>query len=300
MLKPLSYITLAVFVLMIFYSFALHKNDNKCALHDIETAPPRTLLFDLNGVLINPAASIFGLTFNSLRLRFMWELGPRHLLSYMFWLGKSPTAMNRSFYNLLMKIDPTSINVPGASNNTAEKLPGLMCDWLTGTKNGPEIEQIIISYLDAHSTDFAPEENILFKRLAHAMFDPLTYVSLCKIPKESIAFIKQMKACGYRVCILSNWDPLSFEVIRQHHPELFDLFDEKDIFISGNLKLLKPDVCIYEEVLKQVPQPCLAIDDQIENLEAAQQCRMQTFLFKSYADKDVKKLMSLLCKNKTD
>jgi len=248
-----------------------------------------TILFDLNGVLVNASSYFLGIHISPRHLTFMWELGPINFLKYLILARKSPLALSRAFYVLLDKVDPTSINSTGTRNNK-DLLPGLMCDWLKGTKTGAEIEQMINDYLNVHEQEFMAIERLLFRKLAHALFDAHTYQNLCTVAAQAIEFAAACKARGYRIGILSNWDPASFALLQEKNPKLFNLFDEKDIFISGHMHLLKPDPAIYQEVLKHIDGVILFIDDQHENIEAAQKSGMQTFLFEAYDSADVKQL----------
>ncbi|MEX2438022.1 MAG: HAD-IA family hydrolase, partial [Candidatus Babeliales bacterium] len=68
------------------------------------------------------------------------------------------------------------------------------------------------------------------------------------------------------------WDPASFNQLSQREDlqELWNMFD--GIYVSGQLKLLKPDDAFYQHLKKNMTpeeEPCIFIDDQPENVEAA-------------------------------
>lgn len=83
----------------------------------------------------------------------------------------------------------------------------------------------------------------------------------------------------HNLYILSNWKSPNFQLLQEKYPSIFDLFD--GTVISGNVEFAKPDIRIYEHILKQFQlnvQECIFIDDMIENVEAAQYVGMHGIL----------------------
>lgn len=75
---------------------------------------------------------------------------------------------------------------------------------------------------------------------------------------------------------ISNWDAVSFEMLRHRHPEVFSLL--KIVVISGEAKVCKPHVCMYEHALEKLrgivgediaPGKILFLDDEQENVNGA-------------------------------
>ncbi len=103
------------------------------------------------------------------------------------------------------------------------------------------------------------------------IFIPEHFVNSQKLSPEALAFIQRCKNEGHKIYGLSNWDPESFVLLKEKHPHLFDLFD--GIIISGQVKANKPHAPIYHALLQKYqldPQQCWFIDDQKENVAAAQ------------------------------
>ena len=76
---------------------------------------------------------------------------------------------------------------------------------------------------------------------------------------------------NYKLYVLSNWGVKSFNLLTKHFPDVFELFD--GIVISGNTGWKKPDKRIYHHLIATYSlnaQECVFIDDQIENIEAAE------------------------------
>jgi 2-haloacid dehalogenase len=95
----------------------------------------------------------------------------------------------------------------------------------------------------------------------------------------SVALLEQLKAQGTRLLALTNFGVDTFEIASAHYPFL-DLFDE--LYVSGRLKMIKPDAGIYEALEKGCglrPQGLLFTDDRPENIAAAAARGWQTHLF---------------------
>ena len=103
--------------------------------------------------------------------------------------------------------------------------------------------------------------------------------------------IDSIKARGYQVLFLSNMS----EHVLAANPEAFEFTKHMDggIF-SCRVKMIKPDPGIYKALFDKydlVPEECLFIDDQPDNIAAAKKLGMKTIRFESHeqllADLDV-------------
>ena len=87
--------------------------------------------------------------------------------------------------------------------------------------------------------------------------------------QESITILNFLKNNNYECYVLSNWSAETFEGMIEEYPFLKH-FD--GLLISGEDKLIKPDLAIYQLAIKRfnlVPHNCVFIDDKLENVEAA-------------------------------
>lgn len=95
-----------------------------------------------------------------------------------------------------------------------------------------------------------------------------------------IDFIRGLQE-EYTTALLSNaWDDLRPLLVSNW--KIADAFDH--IFISGELGLAKPDLKIYQEVVKQLavkPGEIVFVDDFIENVEAARTAGWNAVHFRS-------------------
>jgi 2-haloacid dehalogenase len=98
---------------------------------------------------------------------------------------------------------------------------------------------------------------------------------------ETAAILRALRAAGVPVFALSNFGIQTLEIAEKAFPVLKE-FDQR--FISGHLKVIKPDARIYE-ILEQetgiFPEGLLFIDDKPENIAAAKARGWQGHLFDS-------------------
>ena len=125
--------------------------------------------------------------------------------------------------------------------------------------------------------------DLVKKRIPESMHEKLKEcVSHWDIFMEPIAgakeFIRQCKEQGMKVYVLSNACNKFYEYFPKHYD--MDIFD--GIMVSSKVRLIKPDVRIYELLCSTyglTPQECLFIDDKLENVEAARRVGLHAVLF---------------------
>lgn len=151
-------------------------------------------------------------------------------------------------------------------------LPMLMNGWLQGLISTAEITVMIENALATHPEWFKCQaEKRIIQNTLTLIFTPELFVNSRKISPACIAFIKKCKKEGHKIYGLSNWDALSFALLKEKHATVFDLFD--GIIISAEVKANKPHAPIYQILLDRYqlkPENCWFIDDQQENIDAAQ------------------------------
>lgn len=85
-------------------------------------------------------------------------------------------------------------------------------------------------------------------------------------------WLKELKDRGYQLLYLSNWS----NHVRECALKQLDFIPLMDggIF-SYEVKLIKPDHAIYEEIIRKYklnPEECVFLDDKLANCEAAREC----------------------------
>ena len=105
---------------------------------------------------------------------------------------------------------------------------------------------------------------------------------------------KKLKESGLSIGILSNTEPVTYSVIEDL--ESFDHFDFK--FLSYEIGLVKPDLRIYQHVVRHLPfkkEELFFIDDNTQNVKSANDFGLKTVQFQSYDNlfNDLKKMKIL-------
>ena len=114
---------------------------------------------------------------------------------------------------------------------------------------------------------------------------------LLDIPVEKLRLIYHLRHdLGYHTAILSNTNQIHWQYALEHlftadNKTVNDYFD--DIFLSCDLRMVKPDDCIYIEMFNRMrqdygnaslkPSDILFIDDSKKNCEAAERNGISTF-----------------------
>jgi FMN phosphatase YigB (HAD superfamily) len=219
------------------------------------------IIFDLGGVVFKePEHFVFDTLASEIRAHFPHDFKPPRIFLRAF-----------DFANLVAQRD-------------------LKMPWLFGDISGTEIARHILDHIDnpIHATFFTSEyERLLIKHGAIMMFDPEQLTVWTLLNQEAFALIKQCKTNGIRVLILSNWDPLSFPLIKQKYPELFECFAESNIFIPATTGYSKPDKKVYQFVLDALmvkPEECYFIDDSKKNVEAAAEMGIKAILHSNWPE----------------
>lgn len=94
------------------------------------------------------------------------------------------------------------------------------------------------------------------------------------------AYIKELKARGYKVYGLSNWCSRVKVIMQQY--AIFELLD--GWVVSSELQIIKPEPGIYEALFLRYdlrPEECVFADDKRVNIEAAEKLGMRGIVFEN-------------------
>ena len=87
----------------------------------------------------------------------------------------------------------------------------------------------------------------------------------------TVAVLEELVAADVPLWALTNWSAETFALVRRNPTYRFlDRF--REIFVSGELGLVKPDPAIYRHALAAIgrqPRECLFVDDAPKNVAAA-------------------------------
>ena len=235
----------------------------------------KTIIFDLHGVLLERCTQRTGS-----------HLGFLNCASYYMSSSFNLEDRCQEFLKLLEQHET-------ASKLKDQPMPKVIAEWLKGEKKAADMIKEIKAHADKAKDffqsnleetlirsviDLMSPENLAF--VVKPMKDMVRLVEECKIQKDKNGKPK------HNLLILSNWDKESFPLIKKKCIKLFKHFDEKNIVISGEVNMLKPDKAIYEHILKKHkldPSDCIYIDDQEENIKiASSECKIKSIHHKDY------------------
>ena len=105
---------------------------------------------------------------------------------------------------------------------------------------------------------------------------------LGSIPRARLDFMQELRK-KYQVLVLSNTNAIHVTAFNQTikavtGEDSLESFADK-VYFSHELNMRKPDLEIYEEILKQsnlIAEECLFLDDTLPNLETAAKVGIQT------------------------
>lgn len=91
---------------------------------------------------------------------------------------------------------------------------------------------------------------------------------------EGVAIFETLETAGVPLFALTNWSAETFPYAWNNYPFLQRF---KDVLVSGDEKLIKPDARIYQRMLERIrkhypaaqPQQLVFIDDALRNVDAA-------------------------------
>lgn len=99
--------------------------------------------------------------------------------------------------------------------------------------------------------------------------------------QESVDILESLKMGGYRLYALTNWSQETFPIARARF-DFLNIF--KGILVSGEEKLIKPDLKIYQLLFSRYkiqPEKAVFIDDSLKNVEGAKAAGMHAIHFRS-------------------
>ena len=103
--------------------------------------------------------------------------------------------------------------------------------------------------------------------------------------QETVDVLESIAATGkYKLFALTNWSGEKFPIVRKQYA-FYNRFI--DILVSGDEKLIKPNPKIYQLAIERfniIPENTLFIDDNANNILAAQEQGFQVVHFKSAED----------------
>lgn len=223
------------------------------------------------------------------RMTIARKIGLREFISYFF-SGNNPKKIQSLMYEVLKAADESPLVVK-VFDNEGNELPKIFIDWQKGFCTAQEVKdkaKTALKKLKDQGFFKNKREYKLVKKTIETTIHPENLAESMRVCKDGLKLIKKLKKVKnsdgspkYSFYILSNWDQQSFDLVIQNPElqELFEHFELKNIMISGDHGLAKPDPRIFEYFLNLYnlyPDECMFFDDQFENIESAQELGIHT------------------------
>jgi len=248
-----------------------------------ENASKKHVIFDLDGVLCKT---------NDLQA--FYEIDP-YVVGQYIWKHGKPSSKN--LFKALEKAPALSTE---HAFHEGTRMPQIMIDWQCGLQELRDIQDDMIHHI-LNSSDLTIEEKNLQVNTVKMMTTPPKFIATRQTIPAGIELAHNLKKLGYKLYILSNWDPTSFPLFQEQFPEIFE-FEGKPLFngimTSGKTKMIKPNQNIFEKCLTQFNIPAtqaVFIDDTIENIQTAQNLGISSIHCQNKNIYEVKKqLISIL------
>lgn len=169
-------------------------------------------------------------------------------------------------------------------------LPGKQMEVVCGLVFGEEWEKIDEGlYTGQQVRSYLLQIHPLFSKQIECIFDH--WMEMMTPYEDTISYMKELKACGYPVYLLSNIG----EESHQYLCKTYDFFDIADgMMLSYKIRCNKPNHKIYKALLDTYQldaKECIFFDDRIQNIESARALGMQGIHFENMeqARNEVKK-----------
>lgn len=223
----------------------------------------KTVIWDLGNTLLKADM-----------ISFAREIGLLDFMLYPLLDRKNPKKIYELAFDLLHQIESAPHPCYPLATAQGKPLPALICHWFSGTISHKELTLKIESFLDRYPFSSARQKRLIFQTL-RILLDPEKFTRCMKPIKQTTMLLKEtaQHLPQHQLYVLSNWDAHSFEHLMKAHPTVFQHFSPENIAISGHLGTIKPHASIYQKFLAQYgldAKTCIFIDDQIENIQAAE------------------------------
>ncbi len=178
--------------------------------------------------------------FSTNKLRASGYIGKIDSIRYIASVGHTPS--QEDLFKQLESIKAESTEV---TYNNNLKMPLIFSDWLTAKKSGPKIKDIVQKYfMNKNISDI--EKKVLLA-IVSMMMTPQHLADIQQPDTGIFKLIEKLKQQGIKVFLTGNWAHINS--LKAEFPDNFKLFN--GVFVSGDLKILKPSSEFYETVLNQ-------------------------------------------------
>lgn len=241
--------------------------------------PVKTVLWDVGGVLFQP--NTLAIVTDVIGIK---DPATYYISSLCY--GTFPRGLQAQTYDLMYQKwgyqqVPEHLKI---RDNKGQELPQIMADWLNGTKTSYEISQeirLLFTNLDQAGYFFNAAHKRTLESIALMMFNPQQLALSLKPIPQWCALLRASIQAGNNNIIISNFDRDTFECLfnSPNGKIVFAGIDRTNCVISAECGMSKPNHGIFEYALQKYnlnPEECIFIDDQWENIQAAQEMKIGT------------------------
>lgn len=217
--------------------------------------------------------------------RFAREVGLKDFIFYLLVDWKNPTKIHELAFEVLSQSEVEPHDAYLLATASGKVLPAILCHWMSGTISYEQlrtkVDEVLQEWIAAGKFSNKRQQRLVIQTL-DVILNPEKLVRCMKPIEETLQLLKecaqQVNEQGekrHQLFILSNWDAHSFEHLLNAVSigHIFEHFAQENIVISGHLGTIKPQPAIYQKLIEKFsldPQQCILLDDQIENIVAAE------------------------------
>lgn len=168
-------------------------------------------------------------------------VGKLDSLRYLKQVGHLPN--QNDLFTQLTKVPAESTEF---TYNNELKMPLVFSDWLMCVQPASTILTKVLNFLQ--NSKISDIEKTILGNIVKMMFTPTSLIDTQKIIKPTESLINQLKNKGYTLYLTGNW--IHVDVLKQNFSNLLSKFS--GVFVSGQLKELKPSQNFYNAVLQKI------------------------------------------------
>lgn len=198
-----------------------------------------------------------------------------HILPRLALNGFSTTKLKKEYFTALSSFSPNGMH-PDSHPITDEfgiALPGILCDWMLGTKRCAELyQEVKVLINNCERCKRSRTLRRMVKQLCKNILDPERFIKTQVAIPLVVHFMRRVYDAGHRVFILSNYNDEAWDALVNKYPEL-EMYSHGQC-ISAKVHLAKPDPAIYHKAMHMFDidphkERVIFVDDQLPNREAA-------------------------------
>ncbi len=254
---------------------------------------PKVLLLDIGGLFLQFS-----------KFAYAKKVGLGRLLGYAICDMQKPWDIKDVIFDVIKKV-PVQLK-PGVKplcDKKGKEMPPLVCAYQSGSITNEDALCLVSQTCDElceKSYFISARQADVVRRACTLVFTP-EYAAGCVYELRGGVRLLQELACEkdeqgnkkYLIVALSNWDKHSAAIIKKQYPHIFECFDH--VYFSGDIGASKPNFSAYAYPIEKLglkKEDCVFVDDQIENIKAAQEFGIgHTILYKN-----AKQARAELCK----